>query len=49
MRIYLHAVSTGYKRVRCDEFGQGDLGADSRSSLRIEEAIIFQPEDGYLD
>ncbi|KAI8951745.1 HET-domain-containing protein [Xylaria longipes] len=49
VHIYLRPVSTGYKRIRCCEFGRGDIGANSRSSEGIEEAIIFQPATGYLD
>ncbi|KAI1750281.1 HET-domain-containing protein [Xylaria castorea] len=49
VQIYLRPVSTGYKRIRCFEFGQGDIGADSRSSEGMEEAIVFQPATEYLD
>ncbi|KAI0448247.1 HET-domain-containing protein [Xylaria acuta] len=49
VRIYLRPVWTGYKRIRCFEFGRGDVGADSRLSKITEEAIIFQPATGYPD
>ncbi|KAI0914589.1 HET-domain-containing protein [Ustulina deusta] len=49
VRIYLRPVLAGYKRIRCCEFGAGDIGANPRSSEVTKEAIIFQPATGYLD
>ncbi|KAI3319761.1 HET-domain-containing protein [Xylariaceae sp. AK1471] len=49
IRIYLRPVSTGYKRIRCLEFGQGDEDSQPRSLTATNEGIIFQPSTGYPD